>query len=144
MNHNHVNFSLLALVLILVVLIVCPLTMYATGPQLAQIAVDNASRPQSPTDLIMMSRSTAPASTSQGIGAAGWFAVVLVLSAAVIGILYFGSQALRQWRLAKGKQRHSPAPVPMRQIYDIPQLPMARPAPRVPVLPDGGQNDQYS
>lgn len=139
MNHqNHFSFPFLVLILCLMGIVICPLTLYSTGPQLAQVAIDNANQPQSPTDLIMMSRSTAPTSVDQGMGITGWFAIILVL-AITTGLLYVISLALRQWRLVKKVRRPATgfSPVPTRPLYDIPQLPAAKPAPRVPVLPDG-------
>ena len=120
MNQSRFNFPLLILVLALVVMAVCPLTMYSTAPQLAQIAVDHSQRPPSPAELIMISRATAPVNPSQGMGAAGWLAIGLVVIAAAVALFKYGGEALRQWRLVKGKSRSGFHPVP-----------------RVPVLPSG-------
>ncbi len=139
MNQSRFGFPLLVLILCLLAIIICPLTMYSTGPQIANIAVEHAQRPQSPTDLVMMSRTTAPApDPHHGGGAVGSLAVGLVIVAAAAALFKYGGEALRQLRLVKGKKKSGFAPVPMRPpLYDIPQLPSARSAPRVPVLPDG-------
>ncbi len=140
MNQSRFNFPLLVLVLCLLAITICPLVAYSTGPQITQIAVEHAQRPQSPADLVMMSRTTAPApSPHRGVGAAGWLAIGLVVVAAASGLLYFGSRFLRERRLANRRSRpHSGhSPIPSFPVTDVPYLPSARPAPRVPVLPDG-------
>jgi len=148
MNQSRFNFPLLVLVLILVVMVVCPLTAYSTGPQIAEIAVEHAQRPPSPADLVMMSRTTAPASDPHHTGGAGWFSIGLVVIAAAILLFKYGGEMLRQWRLVKGKRPTSMPNTPARPHYGIPQLPITRPAPRVPFLPDvfeldGGDHENH-
>jgi hypothetical protein len=95
----------------------------------------HSSRSLSATEMVMQSRQTAPYTASGNSGLL-WFALFLIVSAAVIAGLYFGRHALREWRLTtkrrKSQPRHLPAP-------DLPELPyitgISRP-PALPQLPD--------
>ena len=144
MHHGNNGQSLLLAILALVAAaVVCVAVLSTAGPKVSQQAFDYASRPQSPAGLILESRQIAPAQPSRGLGAAGWLAVGLVTVVALSALLYFGSQALRQWRLTRGRskprqQSFIPQLPPPYPIQDVPLLPGPR---RVPYLPEGGNHE---
>lgn len=109
-------------------------------------AADVAGRPKSAADLIMDSRTTAPADRSS----AGWIGAALV-AVTVVGLggayvaMRGGSDFLRQWRLLKKsnnrQQGQRPYLPPMQQpIYDeLPTMPGVR---RVRELPAWSETDE--
>ncbi len=142
MHHDNRSF-LLAVLALVAAAVVCGSALASVGPQVSQQAFAYASRPQSPAGLILESRQIAPAQPSRGLGAAGWLAVGLVTVAALSAPLYFGSRALRQLRLTRGRSKPHQRPFmpqlpPPYPIQDVPLLPGPR---RVPYLPEGGNHE---
>lgn len=142
MHHDNRSF-LLAILALVAAAAVCGSALASVGPTVSQQAFDYMARPQSPAGLILESRQIAPAQPSRGLGAAGWLAVGLVTAAALSALFYVGSQALRQWRLARGRSKPRQRPFmpqlpPPYPIQDVPLLPGPR---RVPYLPEGGNHE---
>ena len=109
-------------------------------PRVSEQAFAYASRPQplSPAELVLQSRQVAPEQASNGLGGAGWLALALVTVGAVVLVLRYGSEALRQWRLTRGRAGHrSPHPIPTLPPYEYPALPTVRSVSLPPQLPGG-------
>jgi len=137
--HDRDRAILLMILALVAAAVVCVSVASTAGPQVSQQAFDFASRPQSPSALILESRQIAPAMPDRGMGGAGWLAVGLVMVGALVALFYFGSQALRQWRLTRGRARpRSPYPIPTLPQPDYPLLPVVRPVAAPPQLPSGG------
>ena len=114
-------------------------------PRVSEQAFTYASRPQpvSPAQLVWESRQVAPESP-RGMGGVGWLALVLVTVGAVVLLLRYGSEALRQWRLLRGRKTpHRPLhPIPTLPPYEYPALPGTHTIPTVPQqLPGGNQHE---
>lgn len=143
MMHQDNRSFLLAVLALVAAAVVCVSVASTAGPAVSQQAFDYMARPQSPAGLILESRQIAPAVADRGMGAAGWLAVGLVTAAALSALLYFGSQALRQWRLTRGRSKPHQRPLvpqlpPPYPVQDVPFLPGPR---RVPYLPEGGNHE---
>lgn len=110
-------------------------------PRVSEQAFAYASRPQpmSPAQLALASRQIAPAQVERGLGGAGWLAISLVTVGAIAATLHFGSQALRQWRLVRGRSagHRSPFSIPTLPTHEYPTLPTVRPVSVPPQLPGG-------
>jgi hypothetical protein len=138
MNHR--------LVLVAVVIVaLAVLVMSLAAPRVSEQAFAYASRPQpmSPAQLVLESRQVAPSVAERGLGGAGWLALVLVAVGAAVLVLRYGSEALRQWRLVRGRtaRPYSPHPtIPTLSAHDYPALPVVRNIPTPPQLP-GGQHE---
>ena len=109
-------------------------------PHVSEQAFVYASRPQplSPAELVLQSRQVAPEQASNGLGGAGWLALALVAVGAVVLVLRHGSEALRQWRLVRGRTGYRvPHPVPTLPPYEYRALPAVRSVSLPPQLPGG-------
>lgn len=114
-------------------------------PRVSEQAFTYASRPQpsSPAELVLESRQVTPES-HQGLGGVGWLALVLVGVGAVTLLLRYGSEALRQWRLLRGRSSyHRPLhSIPTMPPHDYPALPTTHSVPTVPQqIPGGNQHE---
>jgi len=109
-------------------IIAAAMFLFAVLASAANRAVDavaaHHARPMSSVDMVMQSRQTAPV-VSSGNNAMLWFAVLLIVSAVVVAVLYFGKDALREWRLTTKRRKSSPR-----------QLPAPEPLPELPYITD--------
>lgn len=115
-------------------------------PRVSEQAFTYASRPQpmSPAQLVLESRQIAPAVPDGGSGLVVWLLLSLISVGATVLVLRHGSEALRQWRLLRGRNAHhrSPYPIPTLPTHEYPALPTVRPIPSVPQqLPGGNQHE---
>jgi hypothetical protein len=124
----------LVVILILAGAILLAAAFALVGRHAIDAAANYAERPASATELVLLSRQTAPATTTQDNGSlwgAGLLAILLLLLASLTIGLRNGAELLKQWRLARRPSPRQSWRPPSYRNDEIGQ----RTIPRVPVAP---------